>query len=375
MFDENKIRELYPDAVGLMYEPMLIHGSTDDSLRKACASGEYFGQLKKDGAFYQFVKGAEGGSYLFGRTVSKKTGLLTEKLANVPHIAEALDCLPPNTILIGEIYYPGKSSKNTVEIMGCLPEKAIQRQQGSYSYIHYYLHDIIYFDGVNLISNKVDNETRYKILEKIFHLYNLDKYDFLELAEVWTDNLYERVGQALDSGEEGMVIKKKSGIYESGKRPLTNLKAKKVDFTDVIITGFEAPTKEYYGKDIQNWEYWMDPESMEMFAAGLHYQDSLERPNEYMAVTKPFYMGWMNARIKIGAYNKDGELIEIGIIHSGISDEMKEDMTLHEEKYLGQVCKIQMMEKDTIAKTIRHGFFRGMRDDKSAKDCLIEDIF
>jgi len=374
MFDENKIKELYPDAVGMMYEPMLIHGSTDDSLQRACASGEYFGQLKKDGAFYQFVKGAEGGKYLFGRTISKKTSLLTEKLENVPHIAEALDCLPNGTILIGEIYYPGKSSKNTVEIMGCLPEKALQRQQGSYGYIHYYIHDIIYYDGINLVSSKTNNELRYKILQKIFYLHNLDKYNFLELAEVWTDNLYERVGEALAAGEEGMVIKKKDGIYEPSKRPMSNLKAKKVDFADVIITGFETPTKEYYGKEIQNWEYWIDPESMEIYI-GNHYQDSLEHPEKFMAVTKPFYNAWMNARIKIGAYDNDGNIVEIGVIHSGISDEMKEDMTLHEEKYLNHVCKIQMMEKDSKAKTIRHGFFRGLRDDKDAKDCLIDTIF
>lgn len=374
MFDENKIKELYPDIVGMVYEPMLIHGSTDTSLQKACNSGEYFGQLKKDGAFYQFIKGAEGHNYLFGRTVSKKTGLLTEKLANVPHIAEALDCLPNGTILVGEIYYPGGSSKNTVEIMGCLPEKALQRQQGNYGYIHYYIHDILMYDGVNLVSNKVNNELRYKILEKIFYLHNLDKYDFLELAEVWYDNLYSRVGQALAAGEEGMVIKKKDGIYEPGKRPSTNLKAKKVDFADVIITGFEEPTMEYYGKEIETWEYWMDPESMEMFV-GCMYKNYLENPKKYMAVTKPFYMGWRNARINIGAYDNNGNIINIGTIHSGISDEMKEDMSYHEDKYLNHVCKIQMMEKDLKAKTIRHGFFRGMREDKDAKDCLIADIF
>ena len=245
-FDKEKIKELYPEAV--MYESMLIHQSTDASLKKACDSGEYFGQLKKDGYWYQFEK-HENHSYLFSRSASKKTGLQAEKSENVPHIIQALDCLPPHTILVGEIYYPGGRSKNCTEIMGCLPAKAIERQNGKWGQIHYYLHDIIMYDGVDLVRNKVNNEMRYKILQKIYELHNLSNYSFIELAEAWEDNLYERVGIALDSGEEGMVIKKKTGIYEPGKRPDTNLKAKKVDFADAIIIGFEEPTKEYYGSE------------------------------------------------------------------------------------------------------------------------------
>ena len=75
-FDKEKIKELYPEAV--MYESMLIHQSTDASLKKACDSGEYFGQLKKDGYWYQFEK-HENHSYLFSRSASKKTGLQAEK--------------------------------------------------------------------------------------------------------------------------------------------------------------------------------------------------------------------------------------------------------------------------------------------------------
>ena len=132
MFDQEKVNELYPGAI--MIEPMLIHNSTDAQLRKCCESGDYF-----DGALYQFVKGTNGSCYLFGRTVSKKTGLLTEKIANVPHIQEAFAGLPNGSIILGEIYYPGGSSRNVVEIMGCLPQKAIERQNGSKGLIHYYI--------------------------------------------------------------------------------------------------------------------------------------------------------------------------------------------------------------------------------------------
>jgi hypothetical protein len=227
------------------------------------------------------------------------------------------------------------------------------------------------YDGVDLVSSKTKNELRYKILEKIFKLHNLDKYDFLELAEVWYDNLYERVGSALAAGEEGMVIKKKDGIYEPGKRPDSNLKAKKVDFADVIIIGFEEPTKEYYGKDIDNWQYWISTDEFQTrLPIGCHEGDLYA-----VAVTKPYYLNWHNSRINIGAYDENGKLINIGTIHSGISDEMKEDMSLNPNKYLGKVCAIQCMEKDTSARTVRHGFFKYMREDKNKEDCLIATIF
>ena len=68
-----------------------------------CNGGEYFAELKKDGYWYQYEK-TEHYDYLFSRNVSANTGILTEKLANVPHIHEALKDLPSGTILIGEIY-------------------------------------------------------------------------------------------------------------------------------------------------------------------------------------------------------------------------------------------------------------------------------
>lgn len=376
MFDEKKIQELYPEAV--MIPAMKIHASTSAQLKNACESGDYFGQLKKDGAWYQYEKHSNH-SYLFSRSPSKKTGLQAEKLTNVPHIAKALDCLPVDTILIGEIYYPGGSSRNVTEIMGCLAAKAVERQAGSHGLIHYYIHDILMCAGVNLVSAKVDNLMRYKILKTIYNNYNLDKYNFLELAEIWEDNLYERVGNALAAGEEGMVIKKKTGIYEPDKRPDSNLKAKKVDFIDAIIIGFEEPTTFYYGKEIENWQYWiaLNEDDLEYkLPIGCYYGKKGDPTDGYYkAVTKPYYMGWHNARIKIGAYDKDGNIINIGTIHSGISDEMKQDMSENPDKYLNHICAIQCMEKDSINKTIRHGFFKYMRDDKPIIDCTIASIF
>ena len=369
-FNKDKIQELYPEAV--MYEAMKIEKGTDALLKIACPSGDYFGQLKKDGFWYQYEKHANN-AYLFSRSTSRTTGLQSEKGANVPHIMTALDLLPADTILVGEVYYPGGSSKNTTTIMGCLPAKAIERQNGAYGKIHYYVHDILMYNGVDFVSAETGSWDRYCILEKIWKLHGLDKFDFLELAEVWEDDLYARVGDALAAGEEGMVIKHKNGKYEPGKRPKTNLKAKKVDFADVVIIGFEEPTKEYYGKELDSWGYNILYEGTRLQGT---YSDACELfgSGQVIPVTKPYYYNWHNARIKIGAY-KNGSLVEIGTIHSGISDEMKQDMSEYPGEYLDKTCSIQMMEVDRGAGTIRHGFFKHMRPDKDSTECKYEDVF
>ena len=375
-FDKNKIQELYPEAK--MYEAQLINKGSDILLKNACESGNYFGQLKKDGYWYQFEK-HQNYSYLFSRSASTVTKLQTEKSANVPHIIEALQVLPIDTILIGEIYYPNGTSKNVTSIMGCLAPKAIERQNGSYGKIHYYIHDILMYNGVDFVTAKTSNWDRYCILQKIWEKHNLNQYDFLELAESWEDELYMRVGDSLAAGEEGMVIKAKDGIYEPGKRPTTNLKAKQVDFADAIVIGFKKPNEEYDGKEIENWQYWeyFGYEDIEYngLGKGFYYEHYLENKEHIRPVTKAYFMGWFNARIVIGAYDENGNIKEIGTIHSGISDEMKKDMTENPDSYLNKVVKIQCMSLDKKEKSIRHGHYKGIRIDKNPQECLIKEIF
>lgn len=366
MFDIKEVEKLYPGAGGLMLEPQLIHKSTDSQL-KSCDDGTWFAQLKKDGALYMFVKGLEGQTYLFGRTISKVTGLLTEKSANVPHIIAPLSQVPNGTILLGEIYYPGKTSKDVTSIMGCLPEKAIERQNGSYGPIHFYIYDCLGFNGTSLL--KYDNWTRYQVTKRIFEKYPIARNE-IELAEAWESNIYGNIGIALRSGEEGMVVKKKTALYEPGKRPMTMLKAKQVDYIDAVIIGFKEPTVEYTGKEIETWQYWMTEEGVNL-PVGFHYG---EFKDPIIPITKHAYYGWNNA-IEIGAYDENGQLKSIGTIASGLTDFMKEDMTKYPEDYLYKVCEIQCMSLDKKAKTIRHGFLVSMREDKNPTECLLSEIF
>ena len=379
-FDKDKIHELYPEAENLMIEPMLIWklpAGKESMLSEVCSNGEYFLEEKIDGAFYQFVK-TENHSYLFGRTVSKLSGILTEKSDNVPHLKEALNCLPAGTILIGEIYVPGGTSKDTVSIMGCLPALAIKRQEKEP--IHYYVHDIITYDTVNLIDSPAD--LRYKILAAIWKKHNLNQYSFLRLATRVDEDMEAEISRILKSGGEGAVLKKKDYPYTPGKRPAwSTIKVKQMDSIDLICTGFCDATKEYTGKELATWEYWeergersQDGEYTWLLSEGQYYEDYFHNPHIYRPVTKPYFLGWKTA-IRIGAYNDNGELVDLGTVSSGLTDDNKREMTENPDLWLGHVIALDCMQIDKKEHTLRHPVFKCKRDDKDAKDCVISEIF
>ena len=157
----------------LCVEPMKINKipeGKENLFPSICASGEYFAELKKDGYWYQFEKTDER-SYLWSRTTSKVTGILAEKSENVPHIIEVMNRVPAGTIIIGEIYYPGKRSKDVTPIMGSLPDKAIERQNGDYGLLHFYIHDMIYYNGKDLMNYGAS--IRYALLASCYNKYSL----------------------------------------------------------------------------------------------------------------------------------------------------------------------------------------------------------
>ena len=377
MFDKEKISEFFPGAEDLMIQPMLIWtlpANKKDKLSEICASGEYFAEEKKDGALYQFCC-TDKGNYLFGRTVSVKNGLLTNKIDNVPHINYALSCLPCSTVIIGEIYVPGGTSKNVTSIMGCLPAEAIKRQdkQGK---IKYYLHDMIFYDGEDMQSWGA--EARYQKLVEVWNEFHLEQFDFLQLAESFDTGIEERLSQILATGGEGIVLKKKDAPYSEGKRPAwATIKCKQMDTIDLVCTRAIEATKEYTGKELETWPYWQERSELNqngeytwLSSEGQYYEDYLHNPHIYRPVTKPYFYGWKTA-IGIGAYDDEANLKEIGTVSSGLTDEMR----AHLDDYVGKVVALQCMSIDRKEKTLRHPIVKAWRDDKNAAECKLSEIF
>ena len=377
MFDKEKISEFFPGAEDLMIQPMLIWtlpANKKDKLSEICASGEYFATEKIDGALYQFCR-TDKGNYLFGRTVSVKNGLLTNKIDNVPHIDSALSCLPCGTVIVGEIYVPGGTSKNVTSIMGCLPAEAIKRQdkQGK---IKYYLYDMIFYNGEDMQSWGA--EARYQKLVEAWNEFHLEQFDFLRLAESFDSSIEERLSQILSAGGEGIVLKKKDAPYSEGKRPAwATIKCKQMDTIDLVCTRAIEATKEYTGKELETWPYWQERSERDqngeytwLSSEGQYYEDYLHNPHIYRPVTKPYFYGWKTA-IGIGAYDDEGNLKEIGTVSSGLTDEMR----AHLDNYVGKVVALQCMSIDRKEKTLRHPIVKAWRDDKNAAECKLSEVF
>ena len=381
---------MYPEAnMVLAMRIWQLPDNKKHELSKHCNSGEYFAQEKVDGFWYQFEK-TDNYSYLFSRTVSAKDGLLVEKSANVPHLTNFLaDKLPPKTTIIGEIYYPGKTSKDATVVMGCLPDKAIERQQDNP--IHYYLHDIIQYDGVNLMNVKA--ELRYKILTKIWELHELNNNPYLRLADCITENIEEYIENILANGGEGAVLKQKTAIYHPDKKPAwTGIKVKKHGEADVVCMGFCDATKYYDGKldllsnyggaDAHEWPYWVN-EEMDLSTGqilserkiGTTERMTVQASNfRTVPVTKGYYYNWKTS-IEIGAYDENNNLVKIGTVSSGLDDATKEAISENPKLYLNKVIQVGYMEKDFNEKTLRHPTFESWRFDKNANESTLKEIF
>lgn len=146
-----------------------------------------------------------------------------------------------------------------------------------------------------------------------------------------------------------------------------------MDSIDLVCTGLCPPTKEYTGKELDTWPYWESPDGeLCDFIDAVPKGDLITEG--YVPITKYYYNGWKSA-IKIGAYDNDNNLVDLGTVSSGITDDMKRLMTEFPGNFVGHVVALDCMSINRKDHTLRHPVFKCMRDDKDAKDCLIDEIF
>ena len=374
---------LYPNSHQI---PVMKYCSkpSQTMIEQAFRSGEWVMQEKLDGALYMVEKTIDGNIYMFSRTVSKKTGELAEKSDNFPHVKEwAKKYLPNDTVVIGELYMVGGHSNDVTKLSGCLPERAVARQFNTDEFggpLHYYVFDIIYYNGKN-----IQNETT---IDRLNYLYtNLaDAFKdqlYVEVAQTYYDDFEERLKEIFARGGEGAVFKKKNCPYRAGKRTTTNQMFKwkeHLDSIDLVCMGLEDPVRQYSGKEIETWNYWLEQTEINDTGTvhwapieGQFYQDYKNNPHAYQPVTKPFAKGWKNA-LQLGAY-KDGKLVDVCRVASGLTDADKIDMTENPEDWVGAVIEIECMSLNKKDYPVRHPVFVRRREDKDPADCIFQEIF
>ncbi len=296
--------------------------------------GRFVGEPKMDGARYLMHVGV-GGNRFTSRHISKKTNLFVEKTQNIPHLRDIFSneglnrdlqgCIFDGEIVRGTVL--SKSSEVT-KIMGAKPEKAIQIQQ-EVGYVDYIIFDILYDKGRDV--RGLPYETRRDILLR--YLSDIaDPKKHLDIIPVELQDKERFYEDIIELGGEGVILKDTQAPYGTGWA-----KVKRKATFDVIITGFEDPTK--ITKKVSGKE----------------------------STSRYFDNNWIGA-IQFGQYF-GGELINFGSC-SGMDDALREQISCNRELYLGKVIEIEAQER--IAKTgrFRHPRFIRFRPDKNPEQCI-----
>ena len=350
-----------------------------ENARTKIFSGEYFGSEKKDGYFAKLIKDEDGNIGLYSRS-RNVNGEYVDKHEWVPQFEDLFTTMPNGSCVLGEVYFPSKpGSRQVTTIMGCLKEKAIERQNKGEK-LHFYVFDILAWGGDSYLTNPFEVRVR-----KLAFFKPLLTHMYVSAAEYKTGReLWIMLQEILERGDEGAVITHKSALYEPGKRPSkTTLKIKKElkQTIDCFFTGMgSAPTKEYTGKEIETWTYWLDTYTGEK-KMGEYFKD-YKNGAALEPITKSYYHGWcgslqiavlrhkVGSRCKIrGEVYEDTEVYPIGWL-SGVTEEMKAEPN----KYAFIPMEVTAMEYDAFNHTLRHGKMVGWRKDLALKDCNLEKI-
>lgn len=336
------------------------------------SSGNYICSEKKDGNWAVYIQ-QDGEIQIQTRGISKVTGTYTDIKAKVPLVAEYMHKLmgEGNCFVIGELYYPGGCDHDVGSILRCLPKKAVERQKDNP--LRFYIFDAWVVDNYSLMDTYM--EQRIEKLYAWLKSHGIDSYSsIVEMARYYeAKNANKLLADVLARGGEGVVLQRKDGKPEPGKRPARKSMKLKKELTqdiDVVCMGLNPPTRNYTGKDVENWTYWEDTKYGTKYNENL-YHNYITGNSCLEPVTKNYFYG-IPGSISCGAY-RDGKLVKICDL-AGIPDEIKFSMRDDPNEWIGHPLRITGMES-TDDFSIRHPKLIGFRDDIPVKDCTWEKIF
>lgn len=339
--DEALFKE-FVSKIGVM-KPAHIKEENSKHIQKMeeiLSSDNYVAEDKIDGCHY----------LCFGCRFISVDGV--EKTNNYPHIRDFFLSLGmPNLILDGEINYPDKTSQYCTRVTGADPDVAI-RFQNETAPIHYTMWDVLRTPKGTWLINQPWQKRR-DFLEEFYNRFikGTSMEQYIHLTECRYKNKKAYFEELIQAGREGCVLKNINSLYVMNKKPMWQwMKLKQKDEADFFISGYDDPAVEYTGKQIEDWPYWKDVKGV-------------LRP-----VSKNYYFDWIGS-LELSAFvnNQPRKICTC----SGITEELRAQISANRDAYLNRVVKISFMEK-TEAGYPRHPRFEMFHESKLAQECTWE---
>lgn len=332
--------------------------------------GNYLGSRKVDGEHARFI--IQNGVTKVLSRARNVAGIYADKKGKVPHIADWLSQkVPNNSILVGELYLKGNHNSSDVgTIMRCVDNKAVERQQNG-SKLHFYIFDVWAWGGVEYFDCGMAER-----VEVLNSLRNTLNGEYVEVADYYDgEELWDKVGEWLEQGEEGAVLYSRTcPVYEKRTPSYATIKVKKelCKEVDCFFTGnAKLPLRDYTGKYVQSWEYWENEFTGEKLPVGSHFKEFTDGAT-ILPVTKSWYYSIPNS-FEV-AVLRNGEPHHLCWV-SGVTDDVREDFVANPSKYMYKPCVVSAMEISNTGECLRHPKFVRFRDDIDMNDCTFKKVF
>jgi bifunctional non-homologous end joining protein LigD len=338
----NSVSSAVRDLAGAEQRPMptVIHTMLATPVAKAFDSPEWLFELKWDG--YRAVAFIESGRL---RLVSRNQNDLTKQfseLASMPQFVKA-----ERAILDGEIVALDEEGRPSFSLMqqrtGFQPGKRrLSPREGVP--ITYYAFDLLYLDGIDL--RRVELEQRKQLLQD-----RIENSEVIHFSDHFAEKGLALFEAAKQRGLEGIVAKKRNSCYEE-KRTRDWLKIKITQRQECVIGGYTDPegSREYFGA------------------------------------------------LVLGLYDRQARLVHVGQVGTGFDHKTLKEMFARlqplktkENPFYGEIGglrKVQFVRPQLVAEIkfgewthetaeggmkLRAPVFMGLRTDKSAKECRLEE--
>jgi DNA ligase D-like protein (predicted ligase) len=201
-----------PSAKVLFIEPMYAL-----AVQKLPQGREWFYEVKFDG--YRCLAGRDANGVTLW---SRRENLFTKQF---PHIAQACERLPPNTLVDGEIVALDESGRVSFNLL--------QHHRSKAQALVFYAFDVLIYRGRSVLT--VPLYFRREVLRRIFEDIKAAPIGLSENIEAAPSDL---IRVAKEFGFEGIVAKRKDSFYESGKRTGAWVKYKVNRGQEFVIGGY-----------------------------------------------------------------------------------------------------------------------------------------